>query len=375
MSKPKILILENSTAVTGALKSVLRSSSLLRESYDFIFVIPSKSVGASLVIEHGFPCKELPMKEIRKNIFSLCIYFPMLILNALRLKRFLKKENIDLIVNNDFYNMLPSACSFFGSKVPYVCYVRFLPSKFPRKLVDFWTSAHGRFASKIIAVSNAVKRELTDQNNIVVIGNELPQNESVEFTESGSMLILYPGNYIRGKGQDYALECFARISDKYPQWKLRFVGGDMGLEKNRLYKESLIQRCSELGLQSRVEWLGFATDMMRQYTDAAIVLNFSESESFSLTVLEGMYYGKAVLATDCGGPSEIIDNQVTGLLVPVNDMDTMIASLDRLLSDEHFRLSISRSAYIQIRLKFNSQKITDQLMSVYNSAMNKNPNF
>jgi glycosyltransferase involved in cell wall biosynthesis len=268
MSKPKILILENSTAVTGALKSVLRSSSLLRDSYDFIFVIPSKSVGASLVIEHGFSCKELPMKEIRKNIFSLCIYFPMLILNALRLNRFLKKENIDLIVNNDFYNMLPSACSFFGSKVPYVCYVRFLPSKFPRKLVNFWTSAHVRFASKIIAVSNAVKRELPDQNNIVVIGNELPQNESVEFTESGSMLILYPGNYIRGKGQDYALECFARISDKYPQWKLRFVGGDMGLEKNRLYKESLIQRCSELGLQSRVEWLGFSTDMMRQYVEA-----------------------------------------------------------------------------------------------------------
>jgi glycosyltransferase involved in cell wall biosynthesis len=289
--------------------------------------------------------------------------------------RFLKKENVNLIVNNDFYNMLPSACRFFGSKVPYVCYVRFLPSKFPRKLVAFWTNTHVRFASKIIAVSNAVKRELPNQNNIVVIGNELPQNESVEFTESESTLILYPGNYIRGKGQDYALECFARISDKHPQWKLRFVGGDMDLEKNRLYKESLIQRCSDLGLQGRVKWLGFATDLMSQYADASVVLNFSESESFSLTVLEGMYYGKAVLATDCGGPSEIIDDQTTGLLVPVNDIDAMSQSLDRLLSDDHFRLLTSRNAYIQIRLKFNSQKITDQLMSVYNSAMNKNPNF
>jgi glycosyltransferase involved in cell wall biosynthesis len=375
MSKPKILILENSTAVTGALKSILRSSSLLRDSYDFTFVIPSKSGGASLIIEHGFPCKELPMKEIRKNILSLCIYFPALILNAVRLKRFLKKENVNLIVNNDFYNMLPSAYRFFGGKVPYVCYVRFLPSKFPHKLVNLWTSAHVRFASKIIAVSNAVKNELPVQNNIVVIGNELPQNESVEFTESESTLILYPGNYIRGKGQDHALECFARISGKHSRWKLRFVGGDMGLEKNRLYKESLIQRCSELGLQSRVEWLGFATDMMSQYTDASIVLNFSESESFSLTVLEGMYYGKAVLATDCGGPSEIIDDQTTGILVPVNNIDAMSQSLDRLLSDDHFRLSLSRNAYVQIRMKFNSQKITDQLMSVYNSAMNKNPNF
>jgi glycosyltransferase involved in cell wall biosynthesis len=224
-------------------------------------------------------------------------------------------------------------------------------------------------------VSNAVKSELQVQNNIVVIGNELPQNESVEFTESESTLILYPGNYIRGKGQDHALECFARISGKHSRWKLRFVGGDMGLEKNQLYKESLIQRCSELGLQSRVEWHGFATDMMSQYTDASIVLNFSESESFSLTVLEGMYYGKAVLATDCGGPSEIIDDQTTGILVPVNNIDAMSQSLDRLLSDDHFRLSLSRNAYVQIRMKFNSQKITDQLMSVYNSSVNKNPNF
>jgi glycosyltransferase involved in cell wall biosynthesis len=375
MSKPKILVIENSVAVTGALKSILRSCALLRDSYDFVFIIPWGSTGASLIKEQGFACRELSLKEIRRDFFSLCIYFPMLMLNVFRLKRFMKEQNISLVVNNDFYNMLPSACRFFGSKVPYVCYVRFLPSKFPRKLVEFWTNAHGRFASKIIAVSNAVKRELPDQNNIVVIGNELPQNESVEFTDPKSTLILYPGNYIRGKGQDYALECFAKISHKHPQWKLRFVGGDMGLEKNRLYKESLIQRCSELGLQSRVEWLGFSTDMMRQYVEASVVLNFSESESFSLTVLEGMYYGKAVLATDCGGPSEIIDNQVTGLLVPVKDIDAMSASLDRLLSDEHFRLSISRSAYIQIRLKFNSQKITDQLMSVYNSAMNKNPNF
>src|SRR5687768_395493 len=108
MSKPKILVIENSVAVTGALKSILRSCSLLRASYDFIFVIPSNSAGASLIGEHGFPCKELPMKEIRKNMLSLCIYLPMLILNAFRLKRFLKKENIHLIVNNDFYNMLPS---------------------------------------------------------------------------------------------------------------------------------------------------------------------------------------------------------------------------------------------------------------------------
>jgi glycosyltransferase involved in cell wall biosynthesis len=375
MSKPKILILENSTAVTGALKSVLRSSLLLRDVYDFVFIIPSGSKAAALIVEQGFLCKELPMKEIRENIFSLIFYFPMLLFNTFRLKRFLEREKVNLIVNNDFYNMLPPAYRFFGGRVPYVCYVRFLPSKFPRPLVSFWTQAHERYASKIIAVSNAVLRELPKQNNVVVIGNELPQNEMVEYNESDSTLILYPGNYIRGKGQEYALQSFARISKNYPQWRLRFVGGDMGLEKNRLFKESLIKQSAELGLQDRVEWFDFTADMITQYAQASIVVNFSESESFSLTVLEGMYYGKAVLATDCGGPAEIIDDQITGILVPVKNIDAMTEALAKLIADNTFRKVTAFNAYVRIRDKFNSQKITDQLVNVYKSAMNKNPNF
>lgn len=375
MNKPKILILENSTAVTGALNSALRSSFLLHNYFGFVFVLPSNSAGASLIREQGFACRELPMKEIRKSIFSLLTYLPLLLINAFRLRRFLKKEKVDLILNNDFYNMLPPVYKFFGGHIPYVCYVRFIPSKFPSILVRLWTRAHQRYASGVIAVSNAVKLELPVQGNVVVIGNELPQNESVEYSEPNTTLILYPGNYIRGKGQEYALESFAKISSKHPQWRLRFVGGDMGLEKNRLFKESLIQRCNELGLNDRVEWLDFTTDMITQYTQAAVVLNFSESESFSLTVLEGSFYGRAVVATDCGGPSEIIDHNSTGILVPVNDVRAMTAALDRLLSEKSARNSMGLNAYARVREKFNNRKIADQLMDVYSSALNKNPNF
>jgi glycosyltransferase involved in cell wall biosynthesis len=105
------------------------------------------------------------------------------------------------------------------------------------------------------------------------------------------------------------------------------------------------------------------------------VVNFSESESFSVTVLEGMYYGKAVLATDCGGPAEIIDDQVTGILVPVKNIEAMTVALEKLISDKAFRTSTARNAYVRIREKFNSRKITDQLMNVYDSSMNKNANF
>ena len=258
----------------------------------------------------------------------------MLFINLLRLRRIIRKQRINLVVNNDFYNLLPAAYKFSGGKIPYVCYVRFLPSKFPAVLVNFWSRLHAHYACQVIAVSNAVKRELPDQSNVVVIGNELPQLEEFVFKAPTSS---YPANYIRGKGHQYALESFARIHEKFPHWKLRFVGGDMGLDKNKVYKESLMQLARQLGIYEKIEWLGFTTDMVSQYCQSSIVLNFSDSESFSLTVLEGMYYGRAVVATDCGGPAEIIDHPETGIIVPLKNIDRMTAAIEQLIADENLR--------------------------------------
>ena len=64
----------------------------------------------------------------------------------------------------------------------------------------------------------------------------------------------YLSNYIEGKGQDLALKSFARLAGKYPLWKLRFVGGDMGKIKNREYKESLVKSAIEMNIQEQVEF-------------------------------------------------------------------------------------------------------------------------
>jgi glycosyltransferase involved in cell wall biosynthesis len=371
MSKPRILILENSIAVTGALKSVLRSSLYMREWYDYTFVLPSGSKAKDLVIQQGFDYHELPMKEIRKEITALVFYLPLLLLNTIRFARFVRKNNISLIVSNDFYNLIPPCYSIFGGKVNYVCYVRFLPSKFPPVLISLWHNLHKRLSSQIIAVSESVRRELPGNGKVVVVGNELPQMENVSFVLSTSKLILYPANYIKGKGHEYAVKSFAAIAEKYPEWMLRFVGGDMGLEKNRRFKESLMLMTKELGITDRIEFLGFVTDMHEQYMKASIVLNFSESESFSLTCLEGLFYGRTVIATDCGGPSEIIDHGQTGLIVPVGDVSSMQAAMDQLMRDPAMREFLATNGYTRIREKFSNTKVTDQINKIYAAALAK----
>lgn len=369
MSKPRILILENSTAVTGALKSALRSSVYLRDRFEFLFIVPSGSDGIPIIAEHGFGHLELPMKEIRKNFLSLLFYLPVLTINTIRFARIVKREKIDLVVNNDFYNMIPPLYSLFGGKAPYVCYVRFIPSRFPNQLVKLWHGLHTRFSSRIIAVSNVVRQGLPDQRKVIVVGNELPQMEKVAYEPSIHKLLLYPANYIQGKGHEYALEAFSMIAAKHPDWSLRFVGGDMGLQKNKDYRSSLKTKAGQLGITDRVEWLSFVNDMRSQYLEGSVVLNFSESESFSLTCLEGMYYGRAVIATDCGGPAEIIDNDVSGILVPVKDVKKMAEVLDMIMTDAVKREELAATGYEMVRKKFDNEKITGELRAIYQTVL------
>lgn len=369
MVKSRILILENSIAVTGALVSITRSCSDLKDHFDFFFVLPKGSRGGDYVRRAGFSVYHLPLLEIRRDFWTI-FYVPFLLANAVRLRRLLRSLRIDLINVNDFYNLLPACYRFFGGKIPYVCYVRFLPSKFPSVLVRTWSFIQNKFARKLICVSNAVHKELPYKEKVVVIGNELP-GSPVEYKFETETTILYPANYIPGKGQQYALESFAAIHAKYPTWKLRFVGGDMGLSKNKNFKDGLVKRSKALGLDNQIEWLDFSENMASQYSNASIVLNFSESESFSMTCLEALYYGRPVIATKCGGPEEIIEDGRTGILVELQDINGMAQAIESLITNASERQKMGARGYLDVRQKFSFENTGKKLLRLYNSLLSK----
>jgi glycosyltransferase involved in cell wall biosynthesis len=366
MAKPVILILENSIAVTGALKSILNSSIMLREEFDFVFVLPTASHGVPLIAAAGFPVHELPLRELNKNFLSLPGYLPRLFKNARRLKELIGELKVNLVVSNDFYNMVPPLYRIRGGTVPYICFVRFIPSRFPYLLRKMWVQMHYRYASSVIAVSEVVKEGLPWSAKTKVILQELPFSTlSPEFQQVENPVILYLSNYVRGKGQEYALRSFARLAAKYPSWRLKFVGGDLGLEKNIVFGTELQALAANLNIQDRIVWQGYTEDVRAEYERAGIVVNFSDSESFSLTCQEAMYYGKPLIATRSGGPAELIDDGETGLLVPVRDIDAMTAALDRLLSDSELRSSLARNGYQSVRRKFAPEQTVQKLKGVY----------
>ncbi len=367
--KPIVLVIENSVDVTGALNAVLRTAEGLRDDYEFRFIFPNKSECTGRIAARGFQVYELPMREIKKNILSLLIYLPALFANTFRLRRLVRKIGPSLMVSNDFYNLLPAFYRFLAGSVPYICYVRFLPYRFPRPLVAAWCWWHRRFASVIVAVSHVVKDQLPSSMNPIVIYDELP-HDVVDFTPSEGTIILYPANYIEGKGQEHALLSFENIHHKFPLWQLRFVGGDMGLEKNRLFKQRLMKQAEKLGLTRAIQWGSFSNDLKSDYLRSSFVLNFSESESFSLTCQEAHYYGRPVVATRSGGPQEIVEDGVTGFLVHPGNIAAMTSAIEALIMDRNKRDTFGMAAYRQVREQFSRSKTRDVMHRTYANILN-----
>lgn len=373
-AKPTILIVDNSRNITGALNAILRNASALSSVYQFVFVIPERSNAEAWVRKQGIgKVYTVPFRELSKSFVALTLYLPSLLLNVLAVSKIVRKEKPRLIHNNDLYNLIPPLYRVLGGSIPYVCHVRFMPDKFPKWLYNFWVSVHLRWAARIIAVSDVLKHQLPDSDKIVRVYDSTPSNKPVAATikNLGSGNLLYVANYVNGKGQDYALLAFAKLLHRFPSWKLRFVGGTLGLKKNEDFKRNLIETAARLNIAGNVEWDSFADNVELLYQSHDIALNFSESESFSITCLDALFYGCPIVATRSGGPAEIIRDKETGLLVPVGDVHAMETAMQSLMGNEQLRKEISERGKAFVRENFNPQRIAAQLSDIYESAMNR----
>jgi L-malate glycosyltransferase len=370
--KPVILIVENSIQVTGSFNAIIRSVSLLTEKYRFVFIIPRHSGIKTAMTKNGFQFYELNFKEIRKSIYSLLIYFPFLIANAFRLKKIARNLSADLVHVNDIYNMVPALARIFGMKTKIVSHVRFMPDRFPKWLFKVWWFANQYSASLIIVVSHAAAQFLPSSRKIRVIYDPLPVSTSLPLPTSRiheEVNFLYLSNYIPGKGQEYALQAFYLASRIIPKIRIKFVGSDMGLEKNKAFKMRLVKESASLSLSNSVQWEGFSERIIDEILEADVVLNFSDSESLSLTCIEAMYCGKPLIATASGGPQEFIEHLKSGYIVPVANIKAMTEAMISLASDIKLSQDLALGAYYSIRKKLSPEETVGKLAECYDIVL------
>ena len=358
----KILIIENSLHVTGAFKSSLVLFDILTKNHEIEFVLPIQSKVKPELEYREIIYHELPMSEIGRSWKKLFRYIPQLGTNTLHLYRLISNRNIDIVIINDYYNLLGASVKLMGWRGQLFTFVRLLPKSQNKLLNHVWTFIALRFSDKVIAVSHSVRNQLPQSKKIEVIYDRFLFNERyperpANWEQKDYVDCLYLANYIAGKGHASAIEAFSLAYDLNRKLRLRFVGSDMELKKNILLKQTLQQQVNTLGLQKAVSFQDFSNDVEKEIKLSDIVLNFSESESFSYTCLEACAYGRPIIATRCGGPEEIIDDGVSGFLVAIRDIPAMVNALLTLSGNAVLRERMGRAGRVIVRKRFSEDKL------------------
>lgn len=369
--KPRILIIDNSRYLTGALKTILHFCHHTEESFEFIFVLPLNSEAAPYITRQGFQVLFLPFVELSKSWRNFLLYLPFLIFNAYRIKKIAHKNQVSIVHVNDFYNLSGIVAKAIGGKFKLLTHVRFMPNRFPSILVKIWMFLNVRLAVAVIAVSEAVKAQLPKSPKVLVVYDSLRQFCPVEreIKKDETLNLLYLAHYIPGKGQDLALEAFYKAFGINRNLRLKFVGADTRLKKNKAYKQKLLTEVKRLKLTEAVSFAGPTEEVNKEMALADIALNFSESESFSITCLEALKLGTPLIASDCGGPAELFEHDISGLLVPNKNIEAMCSAILHLAADEKKRLKFSRNSVKYVSQKFSPTVTFNKLSNIYREAL------
>jgi glycosyltransferase involved in cell wall biosynthesis len=175
------------------------------------------------------------------------------------------------------------------------------------------------------------------------------------------------------KGQAEMLEAFAVVHRDRPTARLLLVGEVKFRERARLdnvgYETELHETVDRLGLRSAVRFLGERSDIATVMAALDVLLAPSWEEPFGRTVAEAMAAGVPVIATDCGGPSELIADGVDGRLLPPRRPDAWADAILELLADDTRAASFAARGLERARTQLGVEAHVERVLATYASAI------
>lgn len=312
----------------------------------------------------------LPFASSLDNVLNL-------LPSSVRYYRHFKRDQVDLVyLNNDAICNMAAARGARLAGLPMVLHARGFNSA---TRGSRWVLAN---LEHCIAVSHAVRDELLglglapDKCTVVPEGLDLAQfcprppapglREALGIGAQDPVITLV-GGLVDWKGQDVLLDAAPAILARFPHAQILLAGSAYG--KDGGYADQLALRASAPALSGRVRLLGARDDIPDLLSISDIVLHAStKPEPFGRTFLEGMALGKTVIASNEGGPLDVIEHEVDGLLIAPRQPDVLAAAVLCLLSEPAFAARLAANAARKARA-YSIQSHTEQVSAVLQQVL------
>lgn len=287
---------------------------------------------------------------------------------ALRFCRLVAELDVDLVHAND--RVRSNTFAIYGARLagcPVVVHERWLYE------YSWGDRLASRFVSTLCCVSMAVRdsatRQGADPTEMTVLHNpvEIPAEIARPSTPP---MISFIGRLVAWKGVDVFIEACGILGRQRPELRFTVVGGDP--IPGEPFARALSRRAMDLGLHGRICFTGATDSPDAVLQKSAVLVHASVApEPFGRTVIEGMAHGVPVVATALGGPTEIIENGETGLLVEPGNSQAIADAVLSLLDQPDQARKMSIAARDSVIRRFLPETHAARIMAVYSRVLER----
>src|SRR4030088_797592 len=199
-----------------------------------------------------------------------------------------------------------------------------------------------------------------------------PADRAAAIAETG-----LPGRYAIGcygrvraqKGSDVFVDAMCRLLPRYPDFTAVMVGAIT--TEHLAFANDLRKRIEAAGLQSRIVITGELPieDVQRWYQRLTIYAFTSRNEGFGLTLIEAMSVGAALVASRAGAAELVVEDGVTGVLTPPDDVDALVGALGPLMRDPASSVAMGERARARVLEKFSLDAEAKGIAEVYRTLV------
>ncbi|NMC42636.1 MAG: glycosyltransferase family 4 protein [candidate division Zixibacteria bacterium] len=176
--------------------------------------------------------------------------------------------------------------------------------------------------------------------------------------------IIFAKSYLSHYAPDLVLDAFAAAVKEYPHLTLTMLGG--GPLRYRLETQAIALGIADMvAFHDRVD----PEESLRLIAEADIMVMPSRRESFGVAAVEAAACGVPVIATNVGGIPEVVEDGVSGVLVPPDDCRALTNAILRLAIDRDLRIAMGRAGRAIAGQRFDLKDNLDQLEALYREAL------
>ena len=299
-----------------------------------------------------------------------------------RLYQVIAREGIHLMHINEMWWTPLGYCAARLAGIPSVAHIR--QEVEARRVRQYWL----RYPTRVIAVSKAVstvlERAEVKPSNLMVLytGVDLQAAQASLMTngdviggihhryrmDQNSPVIGTVAHLFPRKGHEYLIQAVSQVRQAFPTIRCLIVG-----EGDPAYAAELRALAGSLGLHEQIIFTGFQDSVYPYLESMDVFVLPSVMEGFGIVLLEAMAMGKPIVASCVGGIPEVVDDGVTGLLVPPRDSSAMADAVIRLLRNRQMRQEMGDAGIRRVRSQFSVEQMSRTLQELYRSLLSGSP--